>query len=105
MRGALDAENPPEIEQMRQYLKLVKEELQSKQRKVDDQAKKVKEAENQVEIARKALIEKQKNVEKLAKHRKEWQKEVMKEQERKEEGVTDEISSARHVLKKKKQHD
>lgn len=103
LRAALDAGQPTnKIEQMRIYLKLVKEELKTKQKKVDDQIKKVREAEKQVEIARQNLIEKQKNVEKLTIHRKEWQKEADKEFERKEDVEVDDISSSRHILRKKK---
>lgn len=105
MREALDAGSATtKIEQMRQYLKLVKEELKIKQKHVDDQNKKVKEAQDQVEIARRQLIEKQKNVEKLAVHQKEWQKERKRKEEHKEDIDYDEMGSAKHIIKKKKMH-
>jgi chromosome segregation ATPase len=103
MREALDEGAPShKIEQMRLYLKLVKEDLQAKEKKVEDQKKKVKDAEQNVEKARLNLQEKQKNVEKLARHQKEWQKEMKKEAERKEEGIADEMGSAKYIIKKKR---
>ncbi|MCI0381457.1 MAG: type III secretion T3S chaperone [Chlamydiae bacterium] len=88
------------IRQMKDYLSVVQEELKKKEIKVKNQLAKVEIAEREVEEARKMLVKKQKEMEKLVQHRKEWTKEMAYEIERKEELVSDEIGTVRHVLKK-----
>jgi flagellar biosynthesis chaperone FliJ len=90
------------IQQMKQYLKVVDEDLRMKDKKVADQKKQVENAQNLVEAARLDMLKKQQDVEKLQIHRKEWSKEVRKEMERVEGNELDELGSAMHTLKKRK---
>ena len=83
------------------YLKVVQEQLVQKKRKVLEQDKVVKTAEQQVEIARQDMIKKQREVEKLTIHKDEWKKEVMKELDYKEALDGDEIGSAKYISLKK----
>lgn len=95
------------IQQMRQYLKMVTEQLKAEEIKVRDQQKIVDAALQAVEAARQDLFKKQKDVEKLKMHHKEWEKELRASLEHKEGVQTDEMGSAMHVIhkaKKKKQH-
>jgi flagellar biosynthesis chaperone FliJ len=89
------------ITQMKQYLKLVVEDLNMEEKKVAAQAKIVEAAEKQVEEARQELFKKQKDVEKLKLHHKEWKKEMHVIQERIEESEGDEMGSTMHHLKKR----
>ena len=66
-----------------------------------NQEKKVKEAEEEVEIARKDLIKKQHDVEKLKIHRKEWDKEMRALEEFELAKENDELGSAIHSVRKK----
>jgi len=84
------------------YIKVVDEELQKKQKKVDDQKSVVKKAENALEAARSDLLKKQQDVEKMKLHRKEWDKEMRKIEKQQEGIVTDELGSAMHTLRKKR---
>ncbi len=88
------------ITQMKQYLKIVSEELAQEQKKVDAQIKVVESAEKQVEEARQDLFKKQKDVEKLKIHHKEWKKEIHLEAERLQGQEEDEMGSTMHHLKK-----
>jgi len=74
-----------------------------KEKKVEEQIKVVKEAEEAVEMARKDMIKKQHDVEKMKTHRKEWEKE-MRALEVHQEGIeTDELGTSMHTSKKHKQ--
>lgn len=84
---------PDKIKQMKSYLETVEEKLLEKQRAVDAQIKKVKHAEEQVEIARQDLFQKQKDLEKLKLHRGEWTKEVKQELQKKEISEQDDLGS------------
>ena len=87
---------------MRDYIKVVDEELKQKEKKVQDQIKVVEEADQAVESARKDMIKKQHDVEKLKMHRQEWEKE-MRVIEVYEEGIeTDELGTSMHTTKKHK---
>jgi flagellar biosynthesis chaperone FliJ len=88
------------ITQMKQYLKLVVEDLKIEENKVTAQLKVVANAQDQVELARQDLFKKQKDVEKLKIHHKEWTKEMNTIIERKEEVIGDEMGSAVHSIKK-----
>ncbi|HEX4839122.1 MAG TPA: type III secretion T3S chaperone [Rhabdochlamydiaceae bacterium] len=88
------------IQQMKQYLKLVTEELKVEEQKVQTQIKVVATAQQQVDLARQDLFKKQKDVEKLKIHHKEWQKEAHRIEEQKESVFNDESGSAMHTLKK-----
>ncbi len=93
------------IEQMKQYLKKVMEELQIEERKVVDQKKVVVDAEKKVEIARKNLFKRHKDVEKIKLHRKDWEIQMAKSIEREEEAENDELSSSRYIAKRKEYSD
>ncbi len=88
------------ITQMKQYLKIVVEDLAVEERKVSAQEKVVEAAEKQVEEARAELFKKQKDVEKLSLHHKEWKKEMHAIEEQKEGAHEDEMGSNMHHLKK-----
>lgn len=96
---------PIKVQQMKQYLKIVDEQLKEKERRVIEQKKKVEEAQKQVDLARQNLLKRQQDVEKLDIHRVEWQGEIRKEAERKEAVEVDEIGSVRHVRKKRETKD
>ena len=64
------------IQQMKVYLKVVKEKLAEKQKKVTEQQKQVDLAQKQVDIATDELFQRKKDLEKLEIHKKEWEKEV-----------------------------
>lgn len=90
------------VTQMKQYLKVVEEDLSLRNHRVKEQQKQVTAAEKQVELARADMLKKHHDVEKLEIHRKEWEKEMQKEEERKEELEADEMGSVLHMMKKKK---
>ena len=89
------------ITQMKQYLKVVDEQLKQKEHKVKEQQKVVTGAEKAVEVAREDFYKKQKDVEKLKIHRKEWDKEMKDLMEHKEALETDEMGSSIHTMKKR----
>ena len=88
------------ITQMKQYLKLVVEQLKAEDVKVEAQKKVVSAAEEQVEVARQDLFKKQKDVEKLKIHHDEWKKETHHLEERHEATEGDEMGSTMHTLRK-----
>lgn len=103
LREKLDAgTSTDKILQMRQYLKIVDEQLKQKEHKVKEQKKLVEAAEKQVEAARQDFIKKQHDVEKLAIHRKQWEKEMNLLLEQKEALEADEMGSAMHTRRKHK---
>lgn len=89
------------IQQMKQYLKIVDEELKQKEAKVRDQKKVVDQATEQVEAARQDMFKKQQAVEKLSIHRKDWDKEMRVELQREEDLEGDEVGSAMHHARKR----
>ncbi len=100
-REKLDAGTATDkIQQMKQYLKLVTEELKVEEQKVQAQIKVVAAAQQQVDLARQELFKKQKDVEKLKIHHKEWQREAHRIEEQKEGVFNDESGSGMHTLKK-----
>ncbi len=101
LREKLDAGTATDkIQQMKQYLKLVAEDLKAEEQKVKAQIKVVATAQNQVDLARQDLFQKQKDVEKLKIHHKEWKRETHRIEEQKEGVFTDESGSGMHTLKK-----
>jgi hypothetical protein len=102
LREKLDAGTTSDkIVQMRQYLKVVDEQLKQKEQKVKEQQKNVEAAQKLVEVARQDMIKKQHDVEKLVIHRKEWDKEMKVEMEHKESLEGDEMGSAMHSTRKR----
>lgn len=101
LREKLDAGTGTEkIQQMKQYLKIVAENLKVEEQKVQAQIKVVATAQNQVDLARQELFQRQKDVEKLKIHHKEWQRDTHRIEEQKEAIFNDESGSAMHTLKK-----
>ena len=90
------------IQTMKRYLKVVDEELIQKQKKVNDQQKVVKTAEDAVETARLDMLKKQQEVEKLEIHENEWTVAMKKEFAIEEAKEADEIGNTLHSLKKRK---
>jgi flagellar biosynthesis chaperone FliJ len=103
LRAKLDeGVSSSKITQMKQYLKIVTEDLAVEEKKVTAQAKIVATAEEQVETARQELFKKQKDVEKLGIHHQEWKKEMKMLEERLDESQSDEMGTVMHNLKKKR---
>lgn len=71
----------PTIQQMKVYIKLVKEKLKVEEKKVADQKEQVDLAEKNLELAKKDLALKRQEVDKLLTHRKDWELEMRKEYE------------------------
>ena len=100
-REKLDAGTATDkIQQMKQYLKLVAEDLKNEEQKVQAQMKVLATAQYQVELALQDLYKKQKDVEKLKIHHKEWQHEAHRIEVQKEGVFNDEMGSVMHTLKK-----
>lgn len=101
LREALDlGGKSTKITQMKDYLKIVQEDLKKHEIKVRDQKKKVDAAEKEVETARANYIRKLQDVEKLQEHEKEWQKEKLVEREHRESIEADEMGASKHILRK-----
>lgn len=91
----------PKIEEMKVYIKVVKERLQTEEKKVEEQKKQVATAEKNVEIAREELKRKRQEVDKLEMHRVDWWKEMNKELEILEGREQDEMGSVIFMLRKR----
>lgn len=88
------------ITQMKQYLKIVAEDLKAEEKKVAAQAQVVAGAEKQVDEARQQLFKKQKDVEKLKLHHQEWKKEAYMAEQQVEGNENDEMGNTMYHLKK-----
>ncbi|MCH9621316.1 MAG: hypothetical protein S4CHLAM20_07350 [Chlamydiia bacterium] len=85
------------------YMKEVMNVKLSEEKKaVDDQKKVVREAEKALEDARIERLKKNQELEKIHMHKKEWTKEVQKEIDSEEAGVSDELGTSMHARKMKK---
>jgi len=84
--------------------KVVDEELKVEEKKVSEQVKVVKKAEEDVNNARKDHLKKNQEVEKLQLHKAEWKKEILLEEGKIEAGEADEMGSNTHALKKRSRH-
>ncbi len=103
LRAELDkGTTTAKIESMRDYIKVVDEELQQKEKKVQDQIKEVEKAKERVDEARKDLLKKEQDVEKLEMHKKEWKEEDRLLRAQKEGVETDELGNAMHGQRKNK---
>lgn len=91
------------IQQKKNYLKVVEEKLQEKERAVQNQKKEVERALKNLEEAKKELIQKRKDFEKLEIHEKIWTKELIKEALKAEALIEDELGSIRHVMKNREE--
>lgn len=103
LRAKLDeGTTSDKIKIMKNYLKVVDDELIEKENKVKAQVEEVKKARKKVEAARQDFLKKQQDVEKLAMHYEEWKKE-MRVLAQQEEGLeTDELGGIMHNLNKRK---
>jgi flagellar biosynthesis chaperone FliJ len=106
MREEMDSgTTSPKIQQMKVYLKVVKERLAVEEKKVKDQEEQVKNAEKNLEAAKVELKLKTQEVDKLLAHRTDWLKEIKKEQDIIEGREQDELGSViymtRHRSKKR----
>lgn len=102
MREELDhGTTSPVIQQMKAYLKIVKERLQQEEKKVNDQKEQVKIADKNLELAITDLKFKRQEVDKLVTHREDWEKEMRKEEEIIEGREQDELGSITFMIHKK----
>lgn len=102
LRQAMDEGAPSsKIDQHKLHLKDLKELYLLCQKKLDNQKKVVKSAEDAVEIARQDYQQKEKELEKLNIHKSEWVQAMKLEESRQEDIKMDEISTSAHARKKK----
>lgn len=94
LRELLDTEmTSPKIQQSKAYLKVVKERVKIEEKKVRDQQQQVDVAEKNLELAKIDLRQKRQEVDKLQTHRLDWLKEMRKEQDIIEGREQDELGS------------
>lgn len=103
MREEMDGgTTSPKIQQMKAYLKVVKERVAQEEKKVSDQKKQVETAESNLQAAKDNLILKRMEVDKLKTHRADWIKEMRKEQEVIEGREQDELGSVIFTTRNRK---
>lgn len=103
MRDEMDhGTTSPKIQQMKVYLKVVQERLKAEDKKVKDQQDQVDIAEKNVELAREDLARKRQEVEKFVTHQKDWEKEMRKEMEIIEGREMDELGNVIFLTNKRK---
>lgn len=88
----------PKIQQMKAYLKVVKEKLKIEEKKVTDQQNQVTQAEKNLELAKEELARKRQEVDKLNTHKEDWQKEMRKEREIIEGREQDELGTITYTI-------
>lgn len=104
MRDELDhTTTSPTIQQMKVYLKVVKERLVVEEKKVLDQKTQVGIAEKNLEEAIATLKQKRQEVDKLLTHKKDWEKEVQKEEDIIEGREQDELGSVMFLVHRRRQ--
>ena len=91
------------IQQMKAYIKVVKENLKLEDKKVKEQKEQVELADKNVQIALSELAQKRLEVDKLEMHKKDYTLEIKKELAIKEEGEFTEQGSVIYSMRKKKQ--
>ena len=102
LRQAMDEGEPSsKIDQHKLHLKDLKELYLLCQKKLDNQKKVVKSAEDAVDLARQDYQQKEKELEKLNIHKAEWVQALKLEEARQEDIKMDEISTSAHARKKK----
>lgn len=103
MREEMDqGTTSPKIQQMKAYLKVVQERLKAEDKKVKDQQDQVDIAEKNLEFARQDLARKRQEVDKLVTHEKDWQLELRKEMEVIEGREMDELGNVIFITNKRK---
>lgn len=104
LRNELDHESHTDkIQQMKAYLKIVKEKLEQEEKKVAEQQKQVDIAQKNVDAARLELQKKRLEVDKLETHQKDWLKEWQKEEEILLGREQDELGSVIYNIKSRSQ--
>ena len=93
----------PKLQQMKVYVKVVKERLKVEEKKVKDQQDQVDVAEKNLELAKKELAIKRQEVDKLETHRLDWEKEMRKEAEVIEGREQDDLGSVIYLTNLRKQ--
>lgn len=102
MRDEMDhSTTSPKIQQMKVYLKVVKEKLKVEEKKVTDQKEQVKIAEKALDDAILFLRLKRQEVDKILTHRQDWEKEVKREEEVIEGREQDELGSVTYMIHKR----
>ncbi len=102
MREELDKETTSDkIQQMKAYLKVVKERLKTEEKKVDDQKEQVKLAEKNLEVAKMELKQRRLEVDKMVSHKEDWIKEMRKEEEIRLGREQDELGNVMHLIHKR----
>jgi flagellar biosynthesis chaperone FliJ len=103
LRDELDGgTTSPKVQQMKAYLKVVKERVAQEEKKVKDQKQQVENAEKNLETAKNDLAIKRLEVDKLKTHRSDWIKEMRKEQEIIEGREQDELGSVIFTTRSRK---
>jgi len=103
LRETLDkGSTSPKIQQMKVYIKIVKENLAVEEKKVQDQQEQVDIAKTNLEVAQEELRQRRKEVDKLQEHKKEWTKVAKKEQAIEEERELDEMGSIMFLTQMRK---
>lgn len=103
LRDELDSgTTSPKVQQMKAYIKVVKEKLIVEEKKVADQKERVEAAKANVELAKAALKKRRTEVDKLVSHKKDWVKEIRKELQIIEESNLDEIGSVIYTVNQRK---
>lgn len=100
MRQTLDeGTTSPKIQQMKAYIKVVKERLKSEEKKVKEQKDQVDLAEKNLLVAQNELKAKRQEVEKLTTHKIDWEKTMRKELEIIEAREQDELGNTVYLGK------
>lgn len=103
MRDEMDqGTTSPKIQQMKVYLKIVKEQLLVEDKKVEDQKLQVETAKKNLELAKEDLNRKRQEVEKLETHQNDWKKEIRKEEEVEEGREMDELGNVIFLTNQRK---
>jgi flagellar biosynthesis chaperone FliJ len=87
------------IDQIKKYLKVVQERLAAEEKKVKDQQQQVDLAEKNLQLAKQQLKEREKELDKIETHKKEWIKETKKELQVLETREEDELGSTMFLSK------
>lgn len=104
MRDEMDhGTTSPKIQQMKAYLKVVKDKLKTEEKKVQDQKEQVKIAEQNLQQAKDDLKRKRLEVDKLLTHKGDWEKEMQKEEDIIEGREQDEVGTMVFMSNRRKQ--
>ncbi len=103
MREEMDhGTTSPKIQQMKVYLKIVKEKLVVEDKKVADQQLQVETAIKNLEAAKEELKRKRQEVDKLETHKIDWNREMRKEEEVMEGREMDELGTVIFLTNERK---